>query len=449
MQNNSRQYYSIDNRKLSPCENSLVNFNQYTDTWNAVFISRIKGRITESIVRQAIDCVQSRHPRLKSRLVGPDNNRRFEMDETLKLPLRVVEHGVKWQAVVREELNCKIDLTQSLMRATIIKPGNEDDTLYFITYIHHLIVDGLSGTKLHEELFTCMEMIAKDRQMEPSPCLKGLSSIQTLFPDSVKGVKGFFKKIQFLVNLQMKMFWYRPKSMKFEQFVPIEERRTGIIQRELDETLTEDLFKTCKKNKTTVQAALSASMLFAVGNEIGLGKADKMSLRCSTALDLRHGFRPPIDTKHLGLIASFYITVHKLRRDMSFWDLANDLRNKIWSVLRGKDLFIILSLFKQFVNFSLKHPEAGSAVAITNLGQIKILSDHGVFKLESISLAVSMAALCGVFYAAVSIFEGKMTINFTFSEPSTSYETAESIADRVTSCLSEACLQGDFKFTGK
>lgn len=178
-----------------------------------------------------------------------------------------------------------------------------------------------------------------------------------LFPDSVKGVTGFFKKIQFLVKFQLKMFWYRPESMKFEQLVPIAERRTGIIQRELDETQTNDLFKVCKMNKSTVQAALSASILFAVGNEIGLGQLNKMGFRCSTAFDLRRSFLIPIDYWHLGVFASFIITFHKLPENMSFWALAHDLREKIKPALTGDDLFVMLSLFKKFVDFTLKHPK--------------------------------------------------------------------------------------------
>lgn len=87
-------------------------------------------------------------------------------------------------------------------------------------------------------------------------------------------------------------------------------------------------------------------------------------------------------------------------------------------------------------------------MAVTNIGLLKIPSDYGPFKLESITGTVSMGGLCGVFYAVVTIFGGKMTINFTFSEPSTSYETAESIADSVMSCLSDVCLHGDFEFNG-
>ena len=69
------------------------------------------------------------------------------MDETIKIPLRVIENGVSWQKVAQEELNTKIDIKHGLMRATIVKPVNKDEPFYLITYIHHLIVDGWSGSE--------------------------------------------------------------------------------------------------------------------------------------------------------------------------------------------------------------------------------------------------------------------------------------------------------------
>jgi len=100
---------SISNRNLSSLEYSFEILNQFSGALNTIFYSRIKGKLTESVVRKAIDYIQSRHLYLQSRIVGHPDNLRFETDETTMIPLRVINNHVQWQDVVDEELNKKIE----------------------------------------------------------------------------------------------------------------------------------------------------------------------------------------------------------------------------------------------------------------------------------------------------------------------------------------------------
>ncbi len=448
------QTYNFQNaannaRNLSLSEQSLENFNKYSGTWTGLFISRATGPVTLSILKQSLKLIQIRHPRLQSRFERENGGLCFKADSKLKIPARVIDSGTTWREVALEEMNTPIDSKRALMRATLVEPAGGEDTWSLITCIHHVIIDGMSGTNLHGELFSYMGKIAEGKPISIDAPLITLPVIESLFPSSVKGAGGLFRKALFLAKYQAKMFWHMPCSLKFEQFAPIEERRSGFIHRVLNESLATKLISVCKQQNTTAQAALSSAMIFAMGNEIGLGKAKRMSLRCSTAIDLRRRFKPIVDNKHLGAFASFFITFHTLRGGMKFWPLARNFKAKLESLLTGNDLFIMISLFNKFVDFILKRPKKGSACAITNLGLIKIPKVYGPLKLESFSIAVSMAALCGVIYAAVTTFNGEMTINFSFSEPSISYETAESIADNVMSCLEQVCAGEDVAFMGK
>lgn len=445
--NSSYQFESVDNRKLSGLEHGLELYNKNTGTWNTLFISRIKGKLNEGVVREALVFLQSRHMRLKSRIVGSPDNLRYETDETLKIPLRAINDVERWQDVVEEELNKKIESDKSLMRVTLICSDDENDIGYILLSIHHVIIDGVSAAKLFQELLTYMGKIASGEEVILEPSVTTLPNTENLLPDSVKGFSGVINRISYLVRYQLKMLWYRPRHLDFEKSVPAELKRNGFIQKELDRAFIEKLRVACKKRNCGLNGALSAAMLFSIANRISAGELKKLNLRLSSAVDLRSRLIPAVDKEKLGVIATFLVTFHTLRKGWSFWQLANDVSRKLNASLKTNDMFTIALLFRQFVKLTLKFPKLGAAVAISILGLIKIPKVYGPYTIESFSSALSVSATDGVFFASIPIFDRKITMNFTFSEPSISRETAGEIADNIVFYLSEVCEKDDIYFS--
>jgi hypothetical protein len=112
----------IGNRKLGCLEQAMEKLNSRAKTWNIVTISRIKGTLNETILRQALDTIQSRHPRLNSRIIRFQNSLYFQTEGTTKIPLRVVKKFDEqhWQDVAQEEMNQAIDSNQCLMRCVLV-----------------------------------------------------------------------------------------------------------------------------------------------------------------------------------------------------------------------------------------------------------------------------------------------------------------------------------------
>lgn len=94
------------NRKLAPNEQSMEILNRCAGSFNIVTISRVKGGLKEEIVKQALDLIQTRHPRLNSCIVGALDSLRFCFG-AIKIPLRIVskQSSEQWQEIVLEELN--------------------------------------------------------------------------------------------------------------------------------------------------------------------------------------------------------------------------------------------------------------------------------------------------------------------------------------------------------
>lgn len=433
-----------DDRPLSIPEQGFELLSRSSRSWVAMFISCIRGPLTEKIVRRALDMIQSRHPRLNVRIVGPDDNLRFESEGTAQIPLRVVNNE-QWQDIVLEELNQNIDSHQVLMRAVLVY--SENGRCYLITTIHHAIVDGLSGIRLQQEILTNCQNITSGEQMPQVERVSALPPFEALLPETLTGFKARIKMRLDSVRFLLKMLWFRRKSLDFEKCVPLVLRRTGLVQKQLDEALTQQLLKTCKKKNITVQAALCAAMLFAITRKMSVGKKSKLCASCGTSIDLRRRLTPPISDEHMGAMVSTLMSYHTLRTNTSFWELARDVKQKVEAELKTDKIFTSNLVFRKNIAFFLAHPNITTwTTFVTNVGKINLPKVYGPYELESISFMPSMAAFGGIFAMAVTTFGGKMVMNFPFSEPSINRETMDVLTSNVMFCITEACQRENFYF---
>ncbi len=437
------ELFMINNRKLVPFEQAMEIIHRHAGSNTIMTISRIKGSLGEEIVRQALDLIQCRHPRLNSRIVGSLDSLRFETEGTPKIPLRVVNkfHNEQWQEVVEEEMNEKFDSSQYLLRTTLVQVESEKSTSYLLTTVDHAIADGLSSIQLHSEVLTYCKTLASGEQVTQVASLPELQPVEELVPESMKGFRGAINSASYLLREVFQTFWYRPKNLGFEQCVPIELRRGGMIHKQLDPQLTQQLVNLCRKEGTTVHGALCAAMLFAAAKKITAGNRCDVSVNCSSAIDLRKRLQPVVGNEYLSTLASWLTSFHTLRTHTSFWELAQDVKQQLEAGIERNNIFGNVLMFRKIVELSVsQHNEVSATVLLTNIGRVNIPKVYGPFILEEISFVPAASLYVGVFSAAVATFEGKMLLNFFFSEPSISRDTMESLVDSVMSCLVKVCV---------
>lgn len=430
-----------EDRVLVPIEQAMEVLNRVAGSFNVVTISRINGPLSEAILRQALDLAQHRHPRLNSRIVGSLDNLRFEKGMQ-KIPLRVVDKfdNDQWQDVVLEELNQKIDSSQGLVRTVLVRNKNENGSNYLLTTLHHAITDGLSSIRLHQDILTYCQRIASGDTITEVPSLAVLPSVEALLPKSMQGFKGQLNSLLFLLKLKFKQRWYRPQMLNFEKYVPTELRRCGMVYRKLDNELTQQLATISRNEKTTVQGALCAAMLLTAVSKIRTENKTEVRVSCRSYIDLRRRIKPSVSEENMGILASSLTSFHTVQTNTSFWELARDVRRKIEIGLERDDCFSPVPMFRKIVESLLARPhEAPVTAAITNVGQVNIPSVYSPFTLEEISFIPAQAAFGGILAAAVTTFEGKMLLNFMFSEPSISQDTMENLASTVVQYLVDAC----------
>ncbi len=414
--------------------------NRCAGSFNIVTISRVRGGLKEEIVRQALDLIQTRHPRLNSRIVGALDSLCFDCG-AIKIPLRVVskQSSEQWEEVVLSELNQPIESDKCLIRAVLITFPDEKLN-YLLTILHHAISDGLSTVQLHSEILTYCQKIVDGEIEESLSSLHPLPDIQELMPKSMQVKFTAIKSIFFLLRFTLKLGLHRPETLKFEKYVSPELRRCNMVQRKLNKEITTQLIEFCRKQRTTVQGALCAAMMLAVATEIRSKNQEKLRFSCSSVVDLRKRFKPEVNRENLGILTSAITTLHNLYTNTSFSDLARNVRQQLKVSLESEDIFSIVLMSKKIYESLLSRPnKAPMTVSVTNIGRIDIPSDYGLFKLEEISFVPAQAVFGGVFGAAITTFKGTMILNFMFSEPSISKGKIETLVKDAISCIVDAC----------
>jgi hypothetical protein len=236
------------NRALSVIEQAMELLNRQNGSFNIVTISRIKGEISEGILRQALDAIQCLHPLLSSRIIGTLDNLEFTSEGTGKIPLSVVfqSKDESWEDVVREELNRTIDSSNVLLRCLLLYKQSEINTSYLITTVHHAISDGLSCISLQSQILKCYQIIASGNPLN-FDYVPALPSLEELLPKWMRGNKGVSKGKWFLLKMKLQMLLHKPERLESEEIVPLQFRSCGMTHRLLEKELTQKLIELCRK----------------------------------------------------------------------------------------------------------------------------------------------------------------------------------------------------------
>jgi Condensation domain len=430
------------NRKLASSEECMEILNERASSLQVVTISRISGYLNPDVLRQSLNLVQQRHPRLNCRIVSNGDNFWFETEDTEKIPLRVVNSSTvnQWQAVAIEELNQKINSQKCLARVVLVSFLEAPNINYIITTIHHAITDAISSIYLHQNILEYCHKILAGKNIEAITTLPNLPSTEDLLPNSMMGLRGKINILMLILRIQYLKIYRDPKTFKFQKSLPLEMRQCGLIHKQLNETLTKKLIATCSQRKVTIQGALSAAMLLSAFRRINTSATEKINLNCLATIDLRRRLIPVISPEDLSLRISMMVANYQIDKNTSFWELAAETKKEINLFLERNYVFSIMKLFGKLMQSFLDNLNQSSiTVGVTNVGKVNIARNYGNLQLEEISFALGAIFAGGIPIAAVTTFPEKMSINFIFSEPSISQEFMAGFVDDVLVLITEAC----------
>lgn len=420
-----------NDRPLVDLEKALELLQRETNSLHVVVVGKIKGFLDPEVLRRSLLLVQLRHPLLNSHIVGPLDHLMFKTEGTEKIPLEVILNSEPeyWQTIFVNELNTKLENKKVLLRATLIKPTEKSTTNYLITRIHHGVIDGISAVHLYSEILSFCQKIVSENQIPefeklgPPPCLEKIIADYTV----ENNTESLISELELPID-----------TLPFEKYVPFKQRTCGLIQKQLNASLTQQLIQRCKSEKVTVQGAICSAMMLALAKHLE-PEDQEFYFSCLDAVDMRRRLNSPIGNEQMTFLVSSLVCFHTVNQKMSFWDLAKQATEEIQAKLKTPEIYHRILAFGEGVNI-IENPEKTiSSVFVSNIGKVKILSNYGQFELEEISFGASNKMFGSTFTVFVSTFQDQATFNFVYTQPLVSQTVIEklikdSMEYLVTSC---------------
>ena len=388
-----------------------------------------EGLVTEDLLHKALDLVQIKHPRLQCRIIQKQQEFFFEDSALCKIPLNVysVDSYRNLPDAINRELNTGINSSQILLRAAWVTNEGEKDSSYLLITASHTVMDATCGMRLVADILSyCDRLTSKD-----------LVTPKTL---AVPASLDFYSRRNLKETLKENSSQYDQIDCLIPQYVvPHIERRCKVITHQFNSHTSKAIIYLCKQQRVSVHGLLCAAMMLSVVKHLNNVEQQSLNISCRSAVDMRRRVRPTIEDSDVSAYVSALTSLHTISSKTSLWQLAGEVTSQIRERLKTSEIYDTISGYKQSAEYLLKHPEVVPfSTYVSNLGQVRIPSNYGNFKLESIHYALSNTVMNSAFSVAVSTFEGQMTLNFLGTLPSLKPELLDSL---IKECLSQIKLQ--------
>jgi NRPS condensation-like uncharacterized protein len=428
-------------RKLSTIEYANLLLDRVVCT-NLAIIARVSGVLTEPVLRQALDYVQAKYPSLRWKIKDGDVPE-FISEGVPKIPLRIVQgkHDLHWIEEAEKEIYEQCPHFQGPLLRLVQVISKDKKSCDLVIGCCHAATDGLSIIMVIKDLLsTAAKLLQGENVPPPTPLPEPLPSTELLRKD-----------LEFepypLDEASIKAF--KSEVLMGDLDVPPHKRITRVIHKVLDEGETQKLVDTCKKENTSVHAALCAVFFQAVVEQIRSQQKPPqkgpLMISCISPVDIRHHFIKPVE-EDIGYYISFAIHYQRINENAPIWPAAREIKEAILTEIKsGKDIDAILSVgefWKDYpdpIEMVRALNKSYPPVALTNMGRIDIPQQYGDLNLEQLHAigAINCATRSG-FAICVNTFRGRLTLNFLYADPFISKKRANTIVESTIKRLREA-----------
>lgn len=446
--------------------------------WHSPFstvtmVARIKGNLTEHILKNAVEKVQQRHALLRVRVKSDSQGELwFTSEDVQEIPIQIVprQSDNDWIEIHVEGAKIPYQFeTRPAIRFILVHSPDISD---LIILCHHIICDGMSLAYLARDLMVHLGAPQAEARVLPAPQPVSLQNL----PDDVAQsalVKFFIKR--------MNQKWAQERVFfDQEDYEILTEAYWGnyhhkFISIELSEAETSALVDRCRKEAVTVNSALTAAFSGAQRFVEGEKSYHDKSV---VAASLRERLPNP-PGEGIGMYAGGVELKFKYNHKKNFWENARAFHKKIQTKYTNKQLFNDIlnwlyldptifeamnfkklgglvspdsTRYKKIAAFSeqvdvvlrilrrdhLESPETKYwGTAVTNLGRLDFPQNYGDLTLDrlmmqpggGIPLANANLVLGAVTYA------GKLSLVLEYAEEAVDTATMRKIKDKAMEYL--------------
>jgi len=333
---------------------------------NFALAARLRGDLAVEPLRAALAKVRQKNPLVAGRVEVCNDARWYTTEGAPEFSIRTVEGD--WATIVAGELTVPFPREGPLARFVLVKDGGYS-TLVMVC--HHCVADGLSAAYvLRDALHYLAHPTAP---VEPLPELPALAELlPPLDPDLLDFAR---------------MAMSKPGEPNV--FDAAAGEQLYVLPWSLDETQTATLMARCRRERTTVHAALGVAFLTALVRLSAGGP----TVRCvSTPVSLRDRLRQPVGEQYGMLIQGGVKTRLDCAPGREFWVKAREFKESMQRDIADPRFFALFHTAEQILARipyeQVIAAEGGLIVdydlSITNLGRLDFPADDGALRLEGL-----------------------------------------------------------------
>lgn len=430
------------NRPLNTFERLAFLVDQ-TVSQNFVMVATLSGPLTESILRQALDLEQQRHPPLKCKFIDGDTPK-YSTEGVPQIPLRIIQRKSDdhWLEMAEKEILETLPWrTGPMVRVVLLSSKEKCDLLVTLC---HITADAISGVNFMKNLLIIAGKLSRGETLVPQPPLAELPATHDLIRDDLKYPPEFL-----YLPTRISKAIHKPVTLLGDKEVPIPEKITRTVQRILSKDETKKLVTRCRKERASVHAALCAALLQSVVEQVrslqDVLQKSPLMIGCTTPVNIRHLFSIPVEDD-IGNFISDALHYQRINDKSSLWSASRKVKKSLNRELKfKKDIKAVRGLVDLLKNVPtpldiLKIVDQSlPPVVVTNIGRVDIPGQYGDLVLENFhfTLSINPSAPGGI-GIAVSSFRDIMTLNFLYLEPYLSKKRVEKIIESTMKRLKEA-----------
>jgi hypothetical protein len=316
-------------RKMAPLERLL----RRSPFSIVTLVARIKGAVSERMLRHAIAKVQLRHTNLRVRIVEDDDHEPWFTSEGVgDIPIKIVpcESEGQWIEVFQQASRIPFEFdARPAIRFILVQSPTASE---LIILCHHVICDGLSLAYLARDIMLHLGDPAREVERLPDPAPVDRDTL----PDdvSMNGIAKFF------VNRINKKWAQDQVFFDYEDYLCLNEAYWAntthrMLLVELTEAQTSALVDRCRREGVTVNTALTAAF---VGAQVVVQGDKPYHSSIGIAGSMRDRLKEPAG-ESMGFFAG--VVTPKCQYDVkqTFWENARRFHRQITPLYTNKHLF--------------------------------------------------------------------------------------------------------------
>jgi len=356
-------------RKVTPIERLFTRspFSLVT------MVARIKGDVSKEQLTQAVSKVQRRHTNLRVRIRYDQNHIPWFTSEMVgEIPVKVVsrESDNHWIKVHQEASKIPFDFEKRpAIRFILVRSQTVSE---LIILCHHIICDGLSLAYLARDIMVHLGDPSREAEVLPDPVPVDAQN----FPGDVS-LNGLVK---YFINRINQKWEAEQKYFDQEDYEALNDAYWNnfhhkLISIELSEAQTSAIVDRCRKEKVTVNTALTTAFIAA---QVGVQGNQPFHASIGIAGSLRDRLPNPAG-ESMGFYAGVVRPKCKYDGRKSFWENTRKFHQRIQPQFTNKNLF------NDFLSWLYLEPTILEAINFKKLGGLVLTENPRYQKLSAFS----------------------------------------------------------------